>query len=105
MTVLLRGRTEGNLIEAVAAGAANAIPLVANILVTVIAFVALLHFINATLTWFGQRVGIEELTYQVKAWFHVQLLCAIFEQLLYSYFRRGFLCNCRMQFFACNALQ
>jgi len=61
----LGGRTEGNLIEAAAAGAANAIGLVANILVTVIAFVAILHFVNATLTWFGQRVGIEELTYQV----------------------------------------
>jgi len=59
------GRTEGNVIEAVASGAAAAIPLVANIAVTVIAFIALLYFINATLTWFGQRVGIEELTFQV----------------------------------------
>ena len=56
---------EGNIIEAAAAGAAASIPLIAHILVTVIAFVALLYFINATLTWFGQRVGIEELTYQV----------------------------------------
>jgi len=62
---MLYDRTEGNIIEAVAAGAGNAIPLVANIAVNLIAFIALLYFVNATLTWFGQRVGIEELTYQV----------------------------------------
>ena len=54
-----------NFIEAAAAGAANGIPLVANIAANVIAFVAILYFINATLTWFGQRVGIEKLTYEV----------------------------------------
>jgi len=54
-----------NFIEAAAAGASNAISLVANIAANLIAFIALLHFINATLTWFGQRVGIQELTFQV----------------------------------------
>jgi len=65
LPVVLHDRAEGNIIEAAAAGAAAAIPLVANIIVTVIAFIAILYFINATLTWFGQRVGIEELTFQV----------------------------------------
>ena len=67
------GRTEGNIIEAAASGAANAIALVANIAVNLIAFIAILYFINATLTWFGQRVGIEELTYQVIVGCHMSL--------------------------------
>ena len=58
-------RTEVNFIEAAAAGASNAISLVANIAANVIAFWALLRFLNSALTWFGQRVGIEQFTYQV----------------------------------------
>jgi len=54
-----------NFIEAAAGGAANAIALVANIAANLIAFIAILYFINATLTWFGQRVGVEKLTYEV----------------------------------------
>ena len=54
-----------NFIQAAAAGATNAVALVANIIANLIAFIALLHFVNATLTWFGQRVGIERLTFQV----------------------------------------
>jgi len=62
---LLFGRSEVNFIEAAAAGASNAVSLVANIAANLIAFLALLQFINATLTWFGQRVGIPQLTFQV----------------------------------------
>ena len=62
---LLYDRTEVNFIQAAAAGATNAVALVANIIANLIAFIALLHFVNATLTWFGQRVGIERLTFQV----------------------------------------
>ena len=58
-------RTEVNFIEAAAAGASNAIALVANIAANLMAFWALLQFVNSTLTWFGQRVGVERLTYQV----------------------------------------
>ena len=53
------------MIEAAAAGACNAVSLVANIAANLIAFIAILEFINATLTWFGQRVGVEQLTFQV----------------------------------------
>jgi len=55
-----------NFIDAAASGAANAIALVANIAANLIAFIAILYFINATLTWFGQRVGVEKLTYEVR---------------------------------------
>ena len=54
-----------NFIEAAAGGAANAIALVANIAANLIAFIAILYFVNATLMWFGHRVGVDELTYQV----------------------------------------
>ena len=58
-------RSEVNFIEAASAGASNAISLVSNIAANVIAFWALFQFVNSTLTWFGQRVGIQQLTYQV----------------------------------------
>jgi len=63
---LLYNRMYVNFIEAAAAGAANSISLVAHIAVNLIAFIAILHFVNATLMWFGQRVGWETLTYEVK---------------------------------------
>ncbi|XP_046567699.1 solute carrier family 28 member 3-like [Haliotis rubra] len=53
-----------NLIEAASEGATTSIGLIANIIVNVIAFLALLAFVNATLTWFGNRVGVEEFTFE-----------------------------------------
>ena len=43
------------------------IKLVANIAVNLIAFVALLQFVNNTLVWFGDRVGYDGLTFQVAS--------------------------------------
>jgi pyrimidine nucleoside transport protein len=57
---------EKNLIEAASNGASQSIKLVANIIANLIAFIAMLTFCNATLTWFGQRVGVEELTLQAS---------------------------------------
>ncbi|XP_078321015.1 solute carrier family 28 member 3-like [Crassostrea virginica] len=51
-----------NIIEAASAGASNSVKVVAGIAVHVIAFLSILRFINATLTWFGELVEIEELT-------------------------------------------
>lgn len=56
---------EGNLIEAASAGASSAIMLVANVAVNVMAFLSILKFINATLTWFGDRAGVEGLSFQM----------------------------------------
>ena len=50
-------RSERNIIEAVSAGASASVTLVGNIAANLIAFLAILHFINSTLTWFGRRVG------------------------------------------------
>ena len=61
---LLPFRKERNLIEAASNGAQQSIKLVANIGVNLIAFIALLQFINATLTWFGQRAGLEPPEYE-----------------------------------------
>lgn len=52
-------RKEKNIIEAAANGALDTIPLIASIAVNLIAFIAILEFINVTLEWFGQRNGLE----------------------------------------------
>ncbi|XP_013421719.1 solute carrier family 28 member 3 [Lingula anatina] len=61
---------ERNIIEAASSGASSSIKLVANIAANLIAFLALLEFVNATLKWCGHRVGLEpplypELTFQL----------------------------------------
>lgn len=68
---MLSGKSqERNLIEAASAGASTSIKLVANIGANLIAFLALLQFINETLKWFGAQVGLKppfypDFTFQV----------------------------------------
>jgi pyrimidine nucleoside transport protein len=54
-----------NIIEAASAGAGASVKLVANIAANLIAFIALLEFLNTFLSWMGDRVGVEDLTFQV----------------------------------------
>nr|XP_006128088.1 sodium/nucleoside cotransporter 1-like isoform X6 [Pelodiscus sinensis] len=61
---LSRG-TEQNILEAASNGAAASVGLVANIAANLIAFLAVLKFINAALAWFGEMVNIKELSFQV----------------------------------------
>ncbi|KAK7087825.1 solute carrier family 28 member 3-like [Littorina saxatilis] len=58
---------ERNIIDAASNGATQSVKLVANIAVNLIAFIALLDFVNATLVWFGDRVGMHDpkLTFQL----------------------------------------
>ena len=56
--------SDRNIIEAACSGASQAIFLVANVAVSIITFVSILHFINATLAWFGHRVGLIQPEYQ-----------------------------------------
>ena len=61
------------MIEAASAGASASIALVANIVANLIAFIALLAFINATLEWLGTRAGLtppeyQPLTFQVQTY-------------------------------------
>ncbi|NXW76321.1 S28A1 protein, partial [Hirundo rustica] len=61
---LSRGE-ERNILEAASNGAAASVGLVANIVANLIAFLAVLEFINAALRWLGEMVDIEGLTFQV----------------------------------------
>ncbi|NXG76854.1 S28A2 protein, partial [Baryphthengus martii] len=61
---LARGE-EQNILEAASNGAAASVKLVANIAANLIAFLAVLEFINAALRWFGEMVDIEGLSFQV----------------------------------------
>lgn len=56
------------MIDAAAGGASRGVKLVANIAANLIAFIALLQFINNMLTWFGHRVGWYDppLTFEVS---------------------------------------
>lgn len=58
-------RDAQNLLEAASSGAAVSVKLVANIGANLIAFLALLAFINAALSWLGAMVGVQELSFQV----------------------------------------
>lgn len=51
---------ERNIIEAASKGASQSISLIANIAVNLIAFIALIEFLNQTLIWFGNRIGLEK---------------------------------------------
>ena len=44
----------------------QAVKLVANIVVNIVAFTAILIFVNAILLWLGHRVGMANLTFEVS---------------------------------------
>ncbi|KAJ8340491.1 hypothetical protein SKAU_G00351240 [Synaphobranchus kaupii] len=56
---------EQNLLEAASNGASASIGLVANIAANLIAFLAILDFINAALRWLGGMVGYPDITFQM----------------------------------------
>ncbi|XP_053450947.1 sodium/nucleoside cotransporter 2 [Nycticebus coucang] len=56
---------EKNVLEAASNGATDAIGLAANVAANLIAFLAVLAFINAALSWLGELVDIQGLTFQV----------------------------------------
>lgn len=56
---------EQNILEAASSGASASIGLVANIAANLIAFLAILGFINAALKWLGGMVGYPEITFQI----------------------------------------
>ncbi|PVD30725.1 hypothetical protein C0Q70_10000 [Pomacea canaliculata] len=53
-----------NLLEAAAAGASLSIALVANVAANLIAFIALLAFVNAAMGWFGAFICYPDLSFQ-----------------------------------------
>ncbi|XP_054476347.1 sodium/nucleoside cotransporter 1 isoform X2 [Anoplopoma fimbria] len=56
---------EQNILEAASSGASASIGLVANIAANLIAFLAILGFINAALSWLGGMVGYPSITFQL----------------------------------------
>ncbi|NXS70250.1 S28A1 protein, partial [Pandion haliaetus] len=64
-SICLSSGEEQNILEAASNGAAASVGLVANIVANLIAFLAVLEFINAALRWFGEMVDIEGLSFQV----------------------------------------
>ncbi|XP_066132992.1 sodium/nucleoside cotransporter 2 [Saccopteryx bilineata] len=61
---LPRGK-EKNVLEAASNGATDAVGLATNVAANLIAFLAVLAFINAALSWLGELVDIQGLTFQV----------------------------------------
>ncbi|XP_015198884.2 sodium/nucleoside cotransporter 1 [Lepisosteus oculatus] len=56
---------EKNILEAASSGASASVSLVANIAANLIAFLALLEFMNAALRWLGGMVNYPKLTFQL----------------------------------------
>ncbi|XP_038606253.1 sodium/nucleoside cotransporter 1-like [Tachyglossus aculeatus] len=56
---------EQNILEAASSGAATSVVLIANIAANLVAFLAMLAFINAVLSWLGEMVDIEGLNFQL----------------------------------------
>ncbi|XP_078056305.1 sodium/nucleoside cotransporter 1 [Mustelus asterias] len=56
---------EQNILEAASNGASASIGLVANIAVNLLAFLAILDFLNAALSWLGGMLDYPELSFQV----------------------------------------
>ncbi|XP_045417583.1 sodium/nucleoside cotransporter 1-like [Lemur catta] len=54
-----------NLMEAVSSGATIAVKVVTNIIANLIAYLAVLAFINAVLSWLGNMVDIDGLSFQL----------------------------------------
>ncbi|KAF3854804.1 hypothetical protein F7725_022859, partial [Dissostichus mawsoni] len=56
---------EQNILEAASSGASASIGLVANIAANLIAFLAILGFINKALSWFGGMLGHPDITFEM----------------------------------------
>ncbi|XP_074533316.1 sodium/nucleoside cotransporter 1 [Halichoeres trimaculatus] len=56
---------EQNVLEAASSGASASIGLVANIAANLIAFLAILAFINQAFSWLGSMVGFPQITFQL----------------------------------------
>ena len=66
MSACISCSPERNIVEAAANGAVTSAKLVAGVIVNLIAFVAILAFLNATLSYLGGRVGYPQLSFQAS---------------------------------------
>ena len=70
-------RQETNLIEAISNGATTVIKLIAYVVVNLIAFVSIIGFLDAVISYLGARVGHPEINFQVGFIYLVKLHCLI----------------------------
>lgn len=65
-------RSELSIFEAISKGAIVAIKVVVYIVVHLIAFMAIINFIDETLVWFGNRLELEhtQITFSVRKFYH-----------------------------------
>ncbi|XP_048246903.1 solute carrier family 28 member 3-like [Haliotis rufescens] len=52
-----------NILSALSSGAVEAVKIIANIIASMIAFVAMLRFVDKTLEWFGRQAGFSSLSF------------------------------------------
>ncbi|XP_048239171.1 solute carrier family 28 member 3-like [Haliotis rufescens] len=53
-----------NLLEAVSEGAKESIPIIASVIANQIIYMAIIDFVDSTLLWFGDRVGVSGLSFE-----------------------------------------
>ncbi|XP_021350798.1 uncharacterized protein LOC110448730 [Mizuhopecten yessoensis] len=53
-----------SLMQALSLGGMQGLQLMVNVLVNLLIYISLFAFVNASITWFGDRAGVEELTLQ-----------------------------------------
>lgn len=68
--VKLTYRDAQNLLEAASSGAAMSVRVVTNIAANLIAFLAVLAFINAALSWLGDVMDVQGLSFQAHLLLH-----------------------------------
>ena len=73
--MVFQHRNERNVFEAFANGVAVAGKTAGVVIMNYIAFMAMLSFLNATLSWLGERVGHPELSFEVRSTLLNFLIC------------------------------
>ena len=81
-------RQESNIIDALSVGATTTIKLIAYVVVNLIAFVAVVAFLDAVLSYMGGRVGHPELNFQVKLVESINLPAPIYVLPIHVSYRR-----------------
>lgn len=66
MTLDPINRDAQNLLEAASSGAAMSVRVVTNVAANLIAFLAVLAFIKAALSWLGDVMDVQGLSFQVQ---------------------------------------
>jgi nucleoside permease NupC len=97
-SLVCRFGCHNNIFEAMSSGASGAVKVIANILANILAFISTLHMINSVLTWFGRRVGIQRLTFEVSHLLDLNIIHLIHRHKCISCELKFYLYSCCSQF-------